>query len=229
MPSYRERRPIRLAKQAQPAPGYVDSSALLFDSEDEGIQSEGECSEDDDKNDHHDDGEDRPVTKKPRLKGKFKARAKELSRPLPDSSCLAYYPETYEAVRSWNQHLNLPPPHPMSDASTNKAPELILHMPVLPVLIPDGSRTVRPRGFIKKNESYDETKAGFEKLPGEIRSRCFLLPCSVAYCYVIPHPTRWQVQSLWFSPRSSINFSNRFHRSIHLLYEEVLIARLPRR
>ena len=174
-PSYCKNRPIRSAKQAQPAPGYVDSSALLFDSEDEGIQSEGEYCEDDVKNDHHDDGQDRPVTKKPRLKGKFKARPKDVSQLLPDSSCLAYYPETYEAVRLWNQHLNLPPPHPRSDASTNKAPELILHMPVLPALVPEGFRTVQPRGFIKKNEFYDETKAGFEKLPGEIRSGWFLL------------------------------------------------------
>ena len=171
--SHRKNWPVRSTKQVQPAPGYVDSSTLLFDSEDEGIQSEGECSEDKDKDD--DDDEDRPVTKKPRLKGKFKARAKESSPPPPDSSCLAYYPKTYEAVQLWNKSLNLPPPQPMSDASTNKVPELILHTPVLPALVPDGFRIVRPREFIKKNESYDETKAGFEKLPGEIRSRCFLL------------------------------------------------------
>ena len=173
MPNYREDRPVRSVKQVRPAPGYVDSSTLLFDSEDEGIQNECEYGEDDDNDD--DDDEIRPVTKKPRLKGKFMARAKEISPPPPDSSCLAYYPKTYDAVQLWNKYLDLPPPHPMSDASTNTVPVRVLHLPVLPVLAPDGIRMVRPRGFIKKNESYDETKAGFEKLPGEIRSRCFHL------------------------------------------------------
>ena len=162
---------MRSAKQVQPAPGYVDSSTLLFDSEDEGTESEGDHDSGDDGSDEGDD-EDRHISKKLCLKVKLK-----VSLPQLDSSCLAYYPETYAAVQKWNKMLNLPPPHSMSDAPTTNAPDRNVDAPV-----PHGLRIVRPdfsigrhQGVIKKNEFYDETKVGFERLPGEIRSRCFTL------------------------------------------------------
>ena len=155
MPVPRGCRPVRSAKQVPPAPGYLDSSTLLFDSEDEGTESEGEC-----------DDEDRHTAKKLRLNGKFKAQAKA-SSPPPDSSCLAYYPETYAAVEAWNKMLNLPP-HPMSDAPTTNVPTCDVNPPE-----PHPANPLLPQGVINKNEFYDETKAGFESLPGEIRSRFF--------------------------------------------------------
>lgn len=194
MPSPRGHRPVRSAKQVQPAPGYVDSSTLLFGSDDEGTdaaKSEGEDgSEDEGKNEGEDD--DRHIAKKPRLGGKFKAQyKKEISPPPPDTSCLAYYPNTYVAVQKWNKLLGLPPPHPMSDASTNKMPKCEVDAPELHV-----ATILLPHGVINKNASYDETKVGFEKLPGEIRSGCFPLDL-LPYCVplqVLPHTERWQLQ-----------------------------------
>lgn len=168
------------------APGYVDSSTLLFDSEDEGTddaKSEGEhASDDEGKNEGED--EDRHIAKKPRLRGRFKAQAKkEASPPPPDTSCLAYYPTTYAAVQRWNKMLGLPPPHPMSGAPTRKMPKREVDAPERP-----GAKTLLPLGVSNKNPSYDETKAGFEKLPGEIRSRCFLLNFfPLAYHYKYRH------------------------------------------
>ena len=156
MPTLRGCRPVRSAKQVPPVPGYLDSSTLLFDSEDEGTESEGEC-----------DDEDRHTAKKLRLNGKFKAQTKA-SPPPPDTSCLAYYPDTYAAIEAWNKMLDLPPPHLMSDAPTTNVPTCDLDPPE-----PHPAKALLPQGVINKNEFYDETKAGFESLPGEIRSRCF--------------------------------------------------------
>ncbi|CAD6574060.1 MAG: hypothetical protein ASARMPRED_006449 [Alectoria sarmentosa] len=173
MPSPRGDRPVRSAKRVQLAPGYVDSSTLLFDSEDEGTddaKSEGEHANDDEGKNEGED-EDRHIAKKPRLRGRFKAQAKkEASPPPPDTSCLAYYPTTYAAVQSWNKMLGLPPPHPMSGAPTRKMPKREVDAPERP-----GAKTLLPLGVINKNPSYDETKAGFEKLPGEIRNKIYAL------------------------------------------------------
>ena len=179
MPSSRGKRPVRSAKQVQPAPGYVDSSTLLFDSEDEGLGSESEHYHDAEGNDEGDDGV-RHVAKKLRLKGKFKAQAK-VFQPPPDSSCLAYYPDTYAAIQKWNRLLGLPPPQPMSDPSTTSVSQRKHDADNL-----EGSMSIKPEplplrvlpGFplipyIKKNQFYDKTKVGFEKLPGEIRSKNF--------------------------------------------------------
>lgn len=191
MPSSSGDRPKRSAKQVHLKPGYVDSSTLLFDSDDEGIdvaKSKDEHDSEDEGKSEDDDDEDRHIVKKPRLGGKPKAQAKKkASPPPPDSSCLAYYPEIYAAVQKWNKMLGLPPPHPMSEASTNKMPEREVDSPEAQVAktvatygfgaldaVPPGFRLV-PSNAIKKNSSYDETKAGFEKLPGEIRSMSFPL------------------------------------------------------
>lgn len=179
MPTSRGKRPLRSAKQVQPAPGYVDSSTLLFDSEDEGLGSESDhCCE----AEGNDDGDDevRHVAKKLRIKGKFKAQAK-VSQPPPDSSCLAYYPETYAAIQKWNQVLGLPPPQPMSDPSTTNESQRERDVDNL-----EGSISIKPeplsfRGlpgfplipYIKVNQFYDKTKVGFENFPGEIRSKYF--------------------------------------------------------
>ena len=177
MPSSRRKRPVRSAKQVQPAPGYVDSSTLLFDSEDEGLGSASDhCCEA--KGDDEGDDEARHVAKKLRLKGKFKAQA-EVSQPPPDSSCLAYYPETYAAIQKWNQVLGLPPPQPMSDPSTTNESQRQREVDNL-----EGPKSIKPEplsfrvlsGFplipyIKENQFYDKTKVGFENFPGEIRSK----------------------------------------------------------
>lgn len=179
MPSTRGDRPVRSAKQVQLRPGYVDSSTLLFDSDDEGTddaKSKGEHDSGTEGKNEGDDG-DRHIAKKPRLRGKFMAKAKkEASPPPPDSSCLAYYRLTFASVQRWNKALGLPPPHPMSGTPTNEMPKHEVEAPephVAETLVPDGFRCVQ--GVINKNLSYDETKAGFEKLPGEIRSRCSVL------------------------------------------------------
>ena len=167
MPNPVEGRPVRSAKQVKPAPGYVDSGTLLFDSEDEGTESEAEHDENNDCNNESDD-EDRHIAKKPRLGARLKAQPKSRSPPPPplDSSCLAYYPETYEAVQLWNKTLHLPPPNPFSDVSASKRLERGVDVPE-----PRAAKTLLSQGAINKNDSYDETKIGFEKLPGEIRSR----------------------------------------------------------
>ena len=201
MPSPRGDRPVRSAKQVRRAPGYVDSSTLLFDSEDEGIddiKSESEHDREDEGKDESDDGA-RHIAKKRCLGKKPTAKAKEVTPPPPpDSSCLAYYPALHEAVQRWNRLLGLPSPLPMSDASGEKirkrgvdTPEPQVAKALLPEdveaqyfgnpdfklfpkgSVPDGFRLVRNRSFINRNESYDATKAGFEKLPGELRSKCF--------------------------------------------------------
>ena len=167
MPSSNGKRPVRSAKQVQPAPGYVDSSILLFDSEDEGLGSE-------------DEGDDRHVAKKLRLKGKFKAQAK-VSQPPLDSSCLAYYPDTYAAIQKWNQVLGLPPPQPRNDPSTTNVSQRKRDVDNL-----EGSISIKPESsssrvlpgfplipYIKKNPFYDKTTVGFENFPGEIRSKYF--------------------------------------------------------
>ena len=179
MPSSRGKRPVRSAKQVQPAPGYVDSSTLLFDSEDEGLGSESEHYHEADSNDEDDD-EVRHVAKKLRFKGKFKAEA-EGSQPSPDSSCLAYYPDTYAAIQKWNQVLGLPPPQPLSDPSTTNVSQHERDVDNLEVSISVKPEPVSFRvlpGFplipsIKKNQFYDKTKVGFENFPGEIRSKYF--------------------------------------------------------
>ncbi len=180
MPRSRGDRPLRSAKPVQLAPGYVDSSTLLFDSDDEGTDdatSEGEDdSEDEGKIKDHD--EDRHFAKKPRLRGKFESHAKkEASPPPPDPSCLAYYPVTFAAVQRWNKLLGLPPPNPMSDAPTEKVPKRESANE------PQVAKAFIRQGAINKNPYYDETKTGFEKLPGEIRSRCFPLFFPVACHY----------------------------------------------
>lgn len=166
MPNPRGNRPVRSAKQVQPAPGYVDSSSLLFDSEDEGTESECEHDSQDQGNS---EDEDRRIAKKPRLRGKFKAQAKVTPPPL-DSSCLAYYPETYEGVQLWNKMLDLSPPNPMSDVPTDKVLEHDVE-----VSEPYAAEALPSLGVTNKIESYDGTRVGFEKLPGEIRSMCFPL------------------------------------------------------
>lgn len=179
MPSARGDRPVRSAKQVQLRPGYVDSSTLLFDSDDEGTddaKSKGEHESGTEGENEGDDG-DRHIAKKPRLRGKSMAKAKkEASPPPPDSSCLTYYPLTFASVQRWNKALDLPPPHPMSGTPTNKIPKRTVKAPkthVAETLVPDGFRCVQ--GVINKNLSYDETKAGFEKLPGEIRNKIYAL------------------------------------------------------
>ena len=199
MPSPRGDRPVRSAKQVRRAPGYVDSSTLLFDSEDEGtddIKSESEHDSEDEGKDESDYGA-RHLAKKRRLGQKHTAQPKEVTPPPPDSSCLAYYPALYEALQRWNRSLGLPPPLAMSAAPGDKmrkrevdTPELQVAKVLLPQdleaqylgnpdfklvrgSVPDGFRIVRNRSFINRNESYDATKAGFEKLPGELRSKCF--------------------------------------------------------
>lgn len=172
MPSPRSDRPVRSAKQVQLAPGYVDSSTLLFDSDDEGTNAAMSQREPDseDESENEGDDEDRHIAKKPRLGAEFKAQAKkEKSPPPPDSSCLAYYPETYAAVQRWNKMLGLPAPEPMSDAPTAKTPKREVDAPK-----PHIAKPLIPQGVINRNPSYDETKVGFEKLPGEIRSKYLL-------------------------------------------------------
>ena len=173
MPNSRGDRPVRSAKQVQPAPGYVDSSTLLFDSEDEGTGSERDCYSEDEGNNEVDD-KDGHVNKKLRLDVKFKAS------PLqPDSSCLAYYPKIYAASQKWNKLLGLPPPNPMGDAPT-------IHVPERDVGTPGHLSSTKPKPTlfvvfsnfrvamsVAKSEFNHAKKTGFEDLPGEIRSRCF--------------------------------------------------------
>ena len=200
MPSQRGDRPVRSKKKVQLKDGYVDSSTLLFDSDDEGTddpKSEGE-------NDSGEDGrtegydEDHHVAKKPRVKGQFKAQAKEPSPPPPDSSCLSFYPKTYEAVQKWNRLLGLPPPRPMSDAWIKETLGREVGSPELPesqmakITAQHNlatSRAVQSDPTLNKNTSYDETKAGFERLPGEIRSRCLIL-ANRPYCVSLPSQKR---------------------------------------
>ena len=197
MPSQRGDRPVRSKKKVQLKAGYVDSSTLLFDSDDEGTddaKSEGE-------NDSGEDGrtegfdEDHHVAKKPRVNGHFMAQAKEPSPPPPDSSCLSFYPKTYEAVQKWNRLLGLPPPRAMSDEWINETLEREGGSPELPESqiakiaaqhSPATSRAVQSDPVINKNKSYDETKAGFERLPGEIRSRCPNLANRPYYASLLP-------------------------------------------
>lgn len=206
MPSPRGDRPVRSAKQVQLAPGYVDSSTLLFDSEDEGVDDANSESEQDseDEGRNENDDEDRHVAKKPRFGGQAKARAgKEVSPPPPDSSCLAYYPKTYAAVQRWNKALGLPPPHPMKDASTTEQRA----KRELDASEPRVAKTLQLQETINTNPSYDETKTGFEKLPGEIRSRCFpldLLPYHIPV-QIFPHVARWQLQKSSLLSKGSPN------------------------
>ena len=193
MPSSRSGRPVRSVKQVRRAPGYVDSSTLLFDSEDEGtdVKNESEHNSEDECKGESDDGA-RHIAKKRCLGRKKTAQAKEVTPPPLDSSCLAYYPALYEAVQRWNLLLGLPPPHRMSDTPGDKArkcgvdtPEPQATKDLLPLdmkpqdiegftgLVPEGFRLVRDRSFIIKNAFYDSKRAGFEKLPGEIRSKGF--------------------------------------------------------
>ena len=200
MPSQHGDRPVRSKKKVQLKAGYVDSSTLLFDSDDEGTddtKSEGE-------NDSAEDGrtegydEDHHVAKKPRVKGQFKAEAKEPTPLPPDSSCLSFYPKTYEAVQKWNRILALPPPRPMSDAWVNKTLEREVGSPELPesqmvkITAQHNRATsiaVQSDPVINKNTSYDETKAGFERLPGEIRSR-YLNLANRPFYVPLPSQTR---------------------------------------
>lgn len=235
MPSPRGDRPVRSAKQVRRAPGYVDSSTLLFDSEDEGIddiKSESEHDSEDEGKDESDDGA-RHIAKKRRLGQKHTAQPKEVTPPPPDSSCLAYYPALYDAVQRWNRSLGLPPPLPMSDAPGDKmrkrgvdTPEPQVAKTLLPQdveaqyfgspdfnifedSIPDGFRLVRNRSFINRNESYDATKPSFERLPGELRSKCF--PLFFPYCairQVMPYAACGQLQGSSFSAKSSIDYSS---------------------
>ena len=180
MPRSRGDRPLRSAKQVRLAPGYVDSSTLLFDSDDEGTddaKSEGEY--DGEGEGKSEDDQDRHIAKKSRLGGKPKSQAKKEVLPPPlDSSCLAYYPKTYAAVRRWNLLLDLPPPNPRSEAPTKKLPNREVDAPE-----PHVAKAFADQGAINKNAYYDETKAGFEKLPGEIRSWCFPLFFPITYHY----------------------------------------------
>ena len=159
---------------------------MLFDSDDEGTddtKSEGETdSGEDGRSEGYD--EDHHVAKKTRIKGQFNAQAKEPSPPPPDSSCLSFYPKTYEAVQKWNRLLGLPPPRAMSEESINETLEREGGSPELPesqiarITAQHNlatSRAVQSDPVINRNKSYDETKAGFERLPGEIRSRCLTL------------------------------------------------------
>ena len=194
MPSQRGDRPVRSKKKVQLKAGYVDSSTLLFDSDDEGTDDPEDESENDSGEDGRTEGydEDHHVAKKPRVKGQFKAQAKEPTPQPPDSSCLSFYPKTYAAVQRWNRLLGLPPPRPMSDAFINKTLKREVGSPELPESEMANitaqrnlatSRAVQSDPVINKNPSYDETKAGFERLPGEIRSRCLTLanrPCYVS-------------------------------------------------
>ena len=171
MPSTHGSRPVRLAKQVRLAPGYVDSSTLLFGTDDEGTDyaanSEGEI-DSDEQGMSDGDEEDCHIAKKPRLEGNSKASVEEELPPsLPDSSCLSYNPETYAAVQRWNRMLDLPPPDPITGLSINKMPKRESEAPKSPTV-----QTSLPKGVINKNPFYDETKAGFERLPGEIRSMC---------------------------------------------------------
>ena len=190
---------MRSAKKVQRAAGYVDSSTLLFDSEDEGtddVKSESGHNSEDECKRESDDGA-RHIAKKRRLGRKTTARAKEVTPPPPDSSCLAYYPALYEAVQRWNRWLGLPPPHPMRDTSGDQTRKRGVDTPEPQVTkallaqdikaqdikgftVPEGFRLVRDRSFINKNAFYDSKKAGFEKLPGEIRSKGF--PIFFHYC-----------------------------------------------
>lgn len=181
MPRPRGDRPLRSVKQVRLAPGYVDSSTLLFDSDDEGTDDAKSEGEHDSKGEgkSEDDDEDRHIAKKPRLGGKLKSRAKkEVLPPPPDSSCLAYYPKTYAAVQRWNKLLDLPPPNPMSDVPAKKLTNREVDAPE-----PHVAKALANQGASNKNAYYDETKAGFEKLPGEIRSRCFSLFFPITYHY----------------------------------------------
>ena len=207
MPTSRGKRPLRSAKQVKPAPGFVDSGTLLFDSEDEGLGSESEHYREAEANDEGDD-EVRHVAKKLRLKGKFKAQA-EVSQPPPDSSCLAYYPDTYAAIQKWNHVLGLPPPQPMSDPSTTNPSQRKRDVDNL-----EGSVSIKPEplplqvlpGFsvisqIKKNKFYDKTKVGFDNFPGEIRSKYFP---PLPYTLELPCPECCTLRSSSFFSKKSV-------------------------
>lgn len=172
----------------------MDPSTLLFDTDDEGTDDDngkGEYDSEDEGKDEDED-EDRHIAKKARSRGKFKVQTKkEASPPPPDSSCLAYYPKTYSVVQKWNKLLGLPPPHPMNDALTTTMPKCEVDAPAAHVaksFVPSGFRAVVSQAFVKKNAFYDETKAGFGRLPGEIRSRSFL--DLLFYCISLHTPTR---------------------------------------
>ena len=220
-PSPRGDRPARSAKQVQLAPGYVDSSTLLFDSDDEGTndsESEGEH-DSEAEGDNESDDEVRHIAKKPRLGGESETQAKKEVPPALDTSCLAYYPETHVAVQRWNRMLGLPPPHPMSDGPSKQIPtrEVDAHEPHV-------TKTLLPHGVINKNASYDETKAGFERLPGEIRSRCFpldILPCCVLP-QILPLAVHGQVQGSRFSTKSVFDCQSRF--SCPTSYQGVMLT-----
>lgn len=234
MPSPHGNRPVRSAKQAQRAPGCVDSSTLLFDSEDEGTddaKSESEYDSEDEAKDENDYGTQH-IAKKPRLGGKLLAQAKkEVTPPPPDSSCLAYYPALYEAVQRWNRLLGLPPPQSMSDTPGNKMHEVDAPKPQVAKAfkakafkakdfeaqdfrnfkgsVSDDFRVVRNQSVINRNASYDAKRAGFEQLPGEIRSKRF--PSFFPNCVtrqVLPHAAPGWLQGPSFSPKSSPDFQS---------------------
>ena len=209
MPSQHGNRPVRTAKQVQPAPGYVDSSTLLFDSEDEGTEGEGEHEGNDE-----DDDEVPHVPKKLRLtlKGEFKAQANSDPQP-PASSCLAYYPETYAAVQKWNRVFGLPAPNPMSDAFNTNIPEPEHNMNQL-----EGSVSIKDEvsrspyhihdRFANENKGSDKKKTGFESLPGELRSKYFP-PLRYTLGIAIPSvlaTTNLEVLIKEFSPFTMLDF-----------------------
>lgn len=205
---------MRSARQVQPAPGYLDSSTLLFDSEDEGTGSESDhYSEDQGSNEAGD--KDRHVTKKLRLQGKSKAQA-EASSPKPDSSCLAYYPETYAASRKWNKLLGLPPPNPMGDGPTVNVPERDVNAPGRsPSTKPEPSPFPVLPSFpvATKSEFYHTKPSGFEALPGEIRSRCLPpLRTAFAYCHaqrVGGYRTQTSYQTLSCNHKAGVHSATR--------------------
>ena len=166
------RRPVRANrdKKVQLAPGYIDSSTLVIDGDDEG------------------DDEDRPLSKKPRLDRELPIKVDDdlqrsqppnvinlVSRsptPAPDPSSIAYYPATWSAVQKFNKMLGLAPdgtPKPSTVSNgrarkvgPTKAKSLIVKVPL-------------PRGTIDKNACFDPNRVGFLDLPGELRNEVYAI------------------------------------------------------
>ena len=165
------RRPVRATRDKKPqlAPGYIDSSTLVIDGDDEGYD------------------EDRPLLKKPRLDTALVIKMEDdlqHNQPLsainlisrsptlaPDPSSLTYYPATWSAVQNFNKMLGLAPdgtPRPTKSSVQKRK----VGPPTTKSLI---VKVLLPRGIIDKNANFDPTKVGFMDLPGELRNEVYAI------------------------------------------------------
>jgi len=179
-------RPVRAAraKRSSLASGFIDSSTLKIDSDDEGDENERP------KYAHKrrfdsistSDNEDDFATARTQNSAAASSRESSSSpspEPEPMPWELKYYPKTHSAVEKFRKILGAAPP---DTNNLNTAAKAIADA-LIPVSL--NPRTVAPKklivklrlppGSIDKNASFDPKKVGFMDFPGELRNQIYLL------------------------------------------------------